>query len=148
MWRGGVRAQLAFAGCDRVTFLRYEDVVADPEAAARVMTAHLGLAYEEGMLEVRHVGSSLRADEGATGIDSSHRGQWHARLRPAEVWVSQRISADEYSAFGYAPEPVPLPIPGLGVTLLLLPVKMVLAVAFNLGRSRNIMASVRRRLST
>jgi hypothetical protein len=147
LWRGGVRAQLAQTDRERVMFVRYEDVVTDPEASARAMTDHLGFSFEPAMLDVRRVGSSLRADEGGTGIDSSHRGQWHAHLRPPEVWLSQRISASEYAALGYEPEQVGTPLAGLIVTLLMLPLKAVLALVFNAGRSRNILSSVRRRLS-
>src|SRR4051794_5259833 len=60
LWRSaataGLRAQGRF-GADRVRVVRYEDVVAEPEARAAELAEWLGLAYDPGMLRVPLVGS-------------------------------------------------------------------------------------------
>jgi hypothetical protein len=146
LWRGGARAQLAAGSRERVLQVRYEDVLATPEIQARRLAEGLGLEFEPAMLDVRRVGSSLRSDESSTGIDASHRGQWRSHLRPAEVWISQRLSAAEYAAFDYQPEPLRAPVAGVTWTMAQLPAKVVMVLALNLRRSRNVWASIRRRL--
>lgn len=148
LWRGGARAQLSAAGGERVLGVRFEDVLNDPETEGRRITAALGLEFESGMLDVRRVGSSLRADDNSTGIDASHHGTWRNRLSTTEVWISQRVSADEYAAFGYRSEPFRARPAGLALVLLALPAKLGVVVALNLRRSRNLVASIRRRLSS
>jgi hypothetical protein len=147
LWRGGARAQLAALDRDRVLQVRYEDVVESPETEGRRLAEGLGLAFEPAMLDVRRVGSSLRSDESSTGIDASHRGQWRTHLRPTEVWLSQRLSAPEYAAFDYPTERVGTPVAGVAWSMVMLPAKLALVFALNVRRSRNLLASIRRRLS-
>jgi hypothetical protein len=62
------------------------------------------------------------------------------------VWISQRLSAAEYAAFDYQPEPLRAPVAGVTWTMAQLPAKVVMVLALNLRRSRNVWASIRRRL--
>lgn len=147
LWRSGARAQLGIADLDRVVSIRYEDIITDAANELRKVTDKLGLDFDPAMLAVRRFGSSLKSDEETTGIDASRAGGWHTQLRPSEVWISQRVAAAEYTTFGYPVESMPTPYAGIAASSLLLPAKLALAFALNVRRSRNVLSSVKRRLS-
>lgn len=145
LWRGGVRAGDRHPESPRVTHLRYEDLVADPENALRQVLAPLGLAFDPALLAVRRISSSNEVDREGTGVDASRSGHWRTGLRPAELWLSQRITGVGMARHGYAPVPVAAG-PGLLWAALTWPLKTVLAVLLNTGRTRSLALSVRRRV--
>jgi omega-hydroxy-beta-dihydromenaquinone-9 sulfotransferase len=146
IWRGGIRAGLTMRAHPRVTLLRFEDLVADPEGVLTDLLAVVGLQPEPGMLDVRRISSSNAGDRQGVGVDPSVVGQFRNGLSSAELWVNQYLTAKEAAELGYAPVPVrPAPARLAGI-IGLWPVKLALAVLLNRGRSRSLLTSVRKRL--
>lgn len=146
IWRSGVRAGLASARRDDVTLVRFEDLVGDPLRVMTKLLDELGLELEPAMLEAPRISSSNSENREGVGVDPSVVGRFREGLSPTEIWISQRLTSAEASRLDYPLVPVrvsPLPLVG---TALLWPVKMVLAVLLNAGRSRNLITSIRRRL--
>lgn len=70
-------------GADRVLQLRYEQLLAEPEATARRLSGFLGVPFDPGMLDVGQVNSSYRQGESADalqGVVSAPDDRWKEHL--------------------------------------------------------------------
>lgn len=148
LWRGGVRAAERFADHPRVTLLRFEDLVADPEPQVRRLCERLGLSFDAAMLSVPRVGSSHRTDEPtATGIDPGAAQRWRGGgLSAVEVAVCQRVAGPVMQRWGYAAEPVRPSRAALALNRGTWVFKSALGLAMNLRRMGNLRQALRRRL--
>lgn len=147
LWRGGVRAADAHAGEPSVHSLRFEDLVRDPRQTLAPVLDALGLLFDDRMLEVPRQSSSNAANRGGTGVDPSVSGRGVESLSAAEIWVSQKLTGTLARAHGYVLEPVSPRPWELAWCLLSWPLKMAAAFALNVGRTRNVVTSIRRRLA-
>ncbi len=146
VWRGGARAGLKAREHPRVVSLRFEDLVTRPEQELARVLAPLGLSVQPAMLEAPRISSSNSGDRGGVGVDASVVGRWRDGLSRAELWTSQRVTAAEAVALGYPPVPVGLPVVGLLWHAVTWAPRTALAVLLNRSRTRNLLASARRRL--
>ena len=110
-WRHDVEAARAFGRRAPATYheVVYERLVAEPERELRTVCAHLGEAFEPGMLQFF---------DDAEGAIPAHRRQWHRNaarpvndtaigrwrrdLSPGEIAQFEWIAGDLLSALGYA----------------------------------------------
>ena len=147
LWKSGVRAALRCRDQPRFHSIRFEALVERPEATVRELCEQLGLDYRADMLEVAQVGSSLQRDEPSRiGIDAGAAGRFRSGgLSAAEIALSERVTAVQMELFGYQPTGAGI---GGGAALLTLqwPLKTALSLLLNIRRSRNLLASIRRRL--
>jgi omega-hydroxy-beta-dihydromenaquinone-9 sulfotransferase len=148
LWRSGVAAGERFADDPRVCELRFEDLLADPQAELKKICNTVGLDYDPGMLDVPRVGSSHgqdRPDE--RGLDPAAAGRWkQGGLTRAELAVCQRIAGEHMTRHGYVTGPVGAPLLALARCRVTWVFKSVLALALNLRRIRSLRESLRRRL--
>jgi hypothetical protein len=149
LWNASVSAADRLDGDDRVLSLRFEDLLADPEARVREVCEFAGISFDRGLLEVPQIGSSSGHDRpGQRGIDRERAGSWRKDgLGPTEVFLCQKVTGGMMKRHGYAPAPVgpsPLRLAGSVVSL---PVKLALALLFNLKRMRNIKETIKRRMA-
>lgn len=72
----------------RYHFVRFEDLVRQPEVELRDICDWLGVPFEASMLEIDVVGSSFHADRhGAAGFDPASADRWRRHLHPmARAW--------------------------------------------------------------
>lgn len=146
IWRSGVRAGLAEAGREEVLLVRFEDLAAAPEATMRDLLGRLGLSWEPAVLEAERISSSNGGDRDGVGVDPAVVGRFRTGLAPAELWWSQRLTGDTATPLGYQAVPQRFPVLGVVGQALLLPLKAAGALLLNLGRTRHVVSSVRRRL--
>lgn len=148
LWASSVRAARRFADDARVLTLNFEWCVADGERLARRLCEFAGLAYQPEMLHIPMIGSSLLPDRrGAAGIDAGRASAWRGGgLSAAEIRLCQRVTRTELANLGYRPEPVEGG--ALRATLLaaVWPLQFLAALALSAGRTRNLFATLRRRL--
>jgi hypothetical protein len=149
LWNASIRAGDRFAGHERVHTLRFEDVLVEPEQTLRRLCEFLGLAYEEGMLDVPQVKSSYERTDAPRGINPQASGRWRrGGLTEAEIYLCQRLTGDGMRAHGYEPvEARPNPA-RLAASVGTFPLKAGTALAFNTSRYRNLGQAIRRRLRT
>lgn len=148
MWRAVVNSMndaAARHGPDRVRLIRYEDLVADPEAVLRDLSAWIGLDFEPEMLAIRLVNSSY-APLTDGGVDARATARWRGRLSDREIHVIQRVAGRTMDRFGYGREtvragPFALPLAYAG-----LPVAAARAAMANSGRAANLPAYAWKRL--
>lgn len=89
---------------ERVRIQRYEDLVAEPDSNVAAIAKHIGIDYEQGMLEVPRANSSYAPGDGGTGIFSSSTDRWREELSPTEQWLTERICGSTMEHFGYRTE--------------------------------------------
>ena len=136
----------AHARHDRIALVRFEDLVAEPQAVLTRLVEQWGLDFEPGMLDVPRMSSSNRTDDGARGVDKSVAGRGSRDLPPTEVWLCQLLTTRERQQHGYpsvSVRPQPLALLTLLVTW---PLKLVLGVALNVGRTQSLRQTLHRRL--
>ncbi|HET7203588.1 MAG TPA: WecB/TagA/CpsF family glycosyltransferase [Steroidobacteraceae bacterium] len=105
LWCQATRAALELAEHPRVTILRYEDLVREPERTVRDLCRQLGLDYDPGMLDVDQINSSHQSSAGGPrkGMRTDAIDRWRQALTPAETAVTEQICRAPMRRFGYEP---------------------------------------------
>jgi hypothetical protein len=98
-WRTEVEGARRFAPAGRYRELRYEDLVADPEARLREVCAFLGLEFEPGMLEY-HV-EGLVDHPKLAEPPGAGRSRWREQLSPGQVERFEAIAGHLLAELGY-----------------------------------------------
>jgi hypothetical protein len=106
-------AAVGLAEHPRVTLIRFEDLVQQPEATVRGLCARLALAYDAGMLDVGQINSSHQSSVGGArrGLHATAIDKWREVLSRTEISIVERDCAPLMHQFGYedsAPGPVSL----------------------------------------
>ncbi|MBR3371617.1 MAG: sulfotransferase [Rhodobacteraceae bacterium] len=148
LWKSAVTA-----GCrprNRVLTVRFEDLLAQPQDALREICTHIGIEYDANMLNVPQVGSSARQDQSAqSGIDKNRSEAWrNGGLSATEIAICERTNSKLMNDLGYAPSGSNASVLAITLQKLLMPVKLIGALALNLGRVRNIFGWLRKRILT
>lgn len=146
LWRGGVRAGMRLSSDPRVTAVRFEDLVTEPEVQLARVLDPLDLVVEPAMLDAPRISSSNTANRGGRGVDPSVVGGWRHGLSPSEVWISQYLTRAEAQALDHGPAPGRTPWIGLAGQALSWAPRTALAVVLNRARTRNLLTSAKRRL--
>lgn len=108
----GLIADLIAAGGAHTICIRYEDLVADPEAGMKSLCLELGVNYEPAMLgyardRVFKMGDRKSVDR-LTGPDLSLIDGWIAALADPQIWRLQSeyfavLGMDVFASLGYDP---------------------------------------------
>lgn len=149
LWRGGIRAGLKHREHPRVQHVRFEDLVTQPAAVLRQLSAFIGVPFDPAMLDVPQVNSSNRPNQShASGIDPTVAERWRdGGLSHSEIYLNQLVTRAEMHDLGYTPLAVrPNPL-GLLYHLLSWAVKLPLALLLNAGRMGSFWSALRRRLT-
>ena len=81
---------------DRVTVVKYEDLVSNPAGELESLCSTLGFPFEAGMLDYRSVGEDFAFGD-PTGVhqheqaSAEHLDRWHDDVRDPQVW---RLASD------------------------------------------------------
>lgn len=89
--------------------LKYESLVAKPEATVRKLCSAIDETFYPEMLEVPDNNSST-VQSGVKGIFSSSAGRWKKQLLPLDAAIMQIIAKNEMKATGYALEELDCPL--------------------------------------
>ena len=105
-WRLEVAGARRFGEClgpERYLELRYEELVAEPEAALRGICAFLRLEFEPGMLEYHRDlrGATLQDHPGLAQAPTPGLRRWREEMRPADVRRYEAIAGGLLSELGY-----------------------------------------------
>lgn len=147
LWRANENIVKHFSSDARVMQVVFEELVSSPDTVVRSVCAHLGVEYTDAMLNIPVKGSSLgRDDPGKTGVDRSRLGSWRrGGLSSVEVYLCQQVCGQRMRERGFALEPVHPAMIAVVWMWLLLPLKLLLALLFNIHRSANLWDSIKRR---
>ena len=85
----------------RYMLQRFEDLLADPEAAVKLLCEFIGIEFDPGMLEQVVHNSSYAPKRSGAGIDRSTAERWREHLpRTTAGWLSL-LCGRELAKFGY-----------------------------------------------
>ena len=89
----------------RFLSIRYEDLVAEPEARVREICAFLGLEFDPELLNVARTNTAERGGHEPSqedGIVPASVGRWRRVLAPPEVALCEFLTRGEMARLGYA----------------------------------------------
>ena len=103
----GLAAESSF-GPERVTRVRYEDLILEPRATLESLCSSLDLEFEEGMLAA----DGLRVPEYTTdwhklvgsSPDPARIEAWREELEPRQIEIFESITGDLLTYLGYQPD--------------------------------------------
>jgi omega-hydroxy-beta-dihydromenaquinone-9 sulfotransferase len=139
IWKNVIDEITALKDDTRVKIVRYEDLVNNPENVMQDVCRHLEIEYVDGMTLVPKVGSSNKQDSNEfRGVDSSRSGKWNeGGLNAAEVVICQEMLGDKMGVYGYTADKISFNPAWYMWYYLSLPVKVSLAILFNLKRVKD-----------
>jgi hypothetical protein len=107
-WRLALRAGQQFSQKYPKQFfsIRYEDLVAHPEATVQAICDFLGLTFAPNMLDVRWWNTAEGEKSQQKGITSQAIGRWAQVLTPGELALCQGIGGTQFKRMNYALAPV------------------------------------------
>lgn len=148
LWNSSIGASLKFLGHPQVMTVHFEDIIEDSENTIRKICSFFEVDFYPEMLAVPHLGSSNEVDDPTkTGIKKERAGNWRkGGLNDAEVWFCQRITGKYMDPMEYdrvEVKPNPFAIAGYYLSF---PFKIALAILVNLGRMKNIVDTIKRRM--
>jgi hypothetical protein len=85
----------------RYTWLRYEDLTADPAAALRRLCNFLGLDFQPAMLDLDRAPENLGAARQVRGILPNNTRKFLARLTPRQLAAIESIAGARAEEIGY-----------------------------------------------
>ncbi len=149
IWRSTVNAAVAARdrfGSDRVHLQQYEEMVTDPEAAARKVADWLGLEFTPAMLDVPMHNSSFSQFEAKSGVSTEPMKRWRSKLSSREIAVIQSCCGPVMKAAGYELEPDHVAPPVVWWEWIKLPFATMRATVANRDRMGNIPQYLWRRM--
>ncbi len=103
LWNTAINSVYNFNGNKNVYFVKFEDVLKNPEKEIQEICKFLGISYYKSMLEVPMIGSSLISDRPEEkGIDRKRTSNWQkGGLNSAEIFICQMITDRNMKRLGY-----------------------------------------------
>lgn len=148
LWQGNINSVKRFADDSRVYQVKFEDLVANPKQIVTKICEFLNLSYDDRLLQVPQIGSSSTRDSSKSGIDGSKAQNWSSGgLRNIEIYWCQKFAQTLMEEYDYELKAIALNPFSLGLSLGAFPLKLALAIPFNLKRVRNLKTAIVRRLS-
>jgi hypothetical protein len=109
LWCRATAAALAVSEDPRVTLVRFEDLVSDPQRTVRQLCDRLGLDYDDSLLDVAQINSSHSDSRGGArrGLHKDALDTWRRSLTAAELRIAENRCGDLMQRFGYGRVPSP-----------------------------------------
>ena len=148
LWCASTRSILKFKNHERVIIIKFEDLLAQPEQTVQAICKFAGIDFASDMLNVPKVGSSLGNDKpDAKGINSDNRGNYLQGLSKSEIVICERSSTSLRQLLNYPDSKISANPVIIAFQYLIMPIKLAVALLVNLGRTKNLLATIKRRLS-
>lgn len=148
LWVAAVRMAKRHEQHVRFISIRFEDLLSQPEVTVRKLCDFLSIDFQSPMLEVPQVGSSAGQDQpDKLGIVSTRSNAWlQGGLSRTEVDICQRAAHIEMAKNGYEIADMDGSALKRWASMVQFVVKGFMALVLNLGRTRNLRETLRRRL--
>ncbi len=148
LWNVAAGVAAECAGHPRVYFMKFEDILDNPECHVRDLCEFLGLSYSPDILDIQTTNSSLiRDNQEQRGIVKTRTGNWQKNtLNSAELFICQMMTGRMMKRFGYQPVRVFPNLFFLAGFLFLYPLQLLLTFWFYRKHLKNVWETVKRRL--
>lgn len=149
IWQGNINSVRRFSQDSRVKEVRFEELVANPQQIISELCQFIDLSYNDKLLEVPNIGSSNTRDDSAiSGIDSSKAQNWYGGgLQDSEIYWCQQLTGILMEEYGYELKAISANPLNIAFSIFSFPLKLALALPFNLKRVRNLKTAIARRLT-
>jgi len=149
IWKSVMKTALLYKNNRNILFVKYEDLISDPESAIKNVCTHVGINFSPELLNIPIIGSSNFNDtDQKYGIDASKTDQWQAGgLSNSEIHICQTVTGDQMKLFGYEKIVVDAEIIPLTWYKISMPFRLGLALLLNLKRLKNSGDLIKRFLS-
>ena len=147
LWNTVIREAERFRAHPHVKIVHFETLLQSPQNVVMELCAFLGIEYTSSMLDVPASRSPTEViTNPRPGISTRPIGRWKGSLNTAEIFWCQRINGCLMTRLGYPLAAEKIAVWRLLVSLISLPVKGLLSILLNIGQSKNILKSIRKRL--
>jgi omega-hydroxy-beta-dihydromenaquinone-9 sulfotransferase len=148
IWSAGINTGLKHANHLQVFTLKFEDLLNEPEKKILELCKFIGIEYEADMINIPRWGSSREVTQnGIQGIDIGAVTGWRSSLiSTEEVYICQKITLKEMEKLGYKQDIVSPNFFKLLLTTMTFPFHIIVALILNIGRTKNIVTAIKRRL--
>ncbi|MCO5231713.1 MAG: sulfotransferase [Chitinophagales bacterium] len=149
LWNAAILAAQKFNSHSQVMTVRFEDILEEPKQTMQKICTHLEVKFEEEMLNIPQASSSNEADSKEKGIKKERAGNWvKGGLSSEEIAICEKTSGYLFSQYQY-----PLIHPHTSkiktwAWYAIFPIKLGLALLFNLNRMKSIPETIKRRLKS
>jgi hypothetical protein len=149
LWNAAVNAANKFNKNPQVLTVKFEDILNQPFPTIQSICQHLEIDFSEEILNIPQASSSNEADSNERGIKKERAGNWkNGGLSDEEIAICEKTSGSLLTQMNYPliqPKTNPFKLMGW---YLLFPIKLALALLFNLNRMKSISETIKRRLKS
>lgn len=148
LWNASVNNMKGFYDHPSVKTILFEELLDDSVNTIESLCTFLEIDYEEEMLNVPQVGSSVGHDNPSKfGIDKSRtKGYSQGGLTKTELYLCEKITKNNMQLYGYNLDYVKPNLFVLVTLLISFPIKIIVAFLFNIKRMNNIVETIKRRI--
>lgn len=148
LWNAAIAAAQQYNDHPQVMHVRFEDILEAPADTMKGICQHLGIEYLDEMLDIPQASSSNEADSNEKGIKKERAGNWkNGGLSDAEISICEKTSGQYLQQYEYPlmnPKAATL---SMAAWYAMFPIKLGLALLFNLNRMKSIPETIKRRLA-
>lgn len=148
LWNAAINAANNFMSDKRVIFIRFEDLLNQPQSTLQKICNHIDVDFDANMLNITQESSSIEKDSKEIGFKVERASNWKkGGLNTTERWICQKMCRNNLNKNGYEIETIQPNVLYLLYYLLSFPVKIGMALLLNLNRMKNIFETLKRRMS-
>lgn len=147
LWRSCVVQAEKYRNDERFLSVRFEDLVMDSEESVRKICSHVGVSFDESMLDIADIGSSVKKDQpSASGINKNAAARWkQGGLADTELAICSIECGDKMVDYGYSASIVNYVEMRRYFAFPSLVLKAGLSLALNVSRNKNIVSAIKKR---
>jgi omega-hydroxy-beta-dihydromenaquinone-9 sulfotransferase len=140
IWNATFKEGLKYENHPAVKMVYYEQLIGNPEQVIAEVSQFCDINYSSALLDIPVVGSSNFQDAvQVRGVDTKKMGQWNkGGLSDEEIQICEAINSESMSKAGYALSGIKGSSIQVKLIRMMMPVKLGLALFFNLKRLKNL----------
>jgi hypothetical protein len=149
LWKASVHSMKPLEDNDSVKKIYFETLLKSPSETIQDICKFIGIEYSDEMLNVPQIGSSTGNDTPESkGINKNKTaGYKNGGLSNVELHICESHLKDSMLSHGYIPEGFKANTLGVVYYYITFPIKIIIALALNLNRMKNIVETIKRRMS-
>lgn len=145
IWNANSRSVISAEDKPNVKVIQYEQLVRNSESTVKEIFDFIDVQYYPDFLKVPHVGSSDNNDKSyEMGISVNSIELWKKKLNHSDIEICEKICSENMTHFKYECSGITSTFTFIKV--LSLPFKLGFSLIMNLGKARNILKVIKKRL--
>ena len=148
LWDSALKQSENYKGHKSYKNVYFEKQINDPESTVKSICDFLEIDFRTKMLEVPHIGSPTGKDGSSIkGIRKDRIATWKNGLTSEEIFICQKITGKPLIKHGYKLKDVKVNYFRLVLLYATLPIKLTASFILNIGRYKNLVTSIKKRLT-